>query len=216
MSDQLPASLIPNVEPASPARRSGPTSSFETWMMAVTRPSQQTYQAIANSPAASTPTAVWWSFLASLIGSLVLRLFSGQLEAPLAVVGALMSALFQACMVVVSFLVLVWLLNLVARPFGGRASYVQVAYTIAAINFPLTICTAIPAMLRGFPYPGAGIAVLLELLLICYQLILIVTAVKAVHQVSWVAAIVAAIAAPAILVVGAGAILYFAFRLWAT
>ncbi len=181
--------------------------------MAVARPSQLTYQAIASSQAASTPIALGWTFLASLIGSLVLRLFGGRPESPIEVAALLVPALFQACMVVVSFVILVWLLNLIARSFGGHASFVQAAYTIAAINFPLTICTAFPAVLRGFPYPGASVAVLLELLLVCYQLILIVIAVKAVHRISWAGAIVAAVLAPVVLVLGAGAILYVAFRL---
>ncbi len=181
--------------------------------MAVTRPSQLTYQAIARSPAASTLTAWWWTFLASLIGSLVLRVLGGQPESLIAVLGWLMSALFQALMISLGFLVLVWLLNLLARPFGGHASFVQAAYTIAAINFPLTICNALPVLLRVFPYPGAGIAVFLELLLVCYQLVLIVIAVKAVHQIGWLGAIAAAIAAPVVLVLGAGAVLYLAFRL---
>ncbi len=181
--------------------------------MAVTRPGELTYQAIASSPAASGLTAWWWICLASLISSFVLQAAGGSLKSPVGVLGWLMSALFQAVMVSVSFLILVWLLNLFARPFGGHAGFVQAAYTIAAINFPLTICTALPAVPRVLPYPASGVAVLLELLLGCYQLVLTVIAAKAVHRISWAGAIVAAVAAPVAFILGVGAILYVGFRL---
>jgi hypothetical protein len=102
-----------------------------------------------------------------------------------------MSAFLAALANVAGFCMLVGPLHLIAWLFGGRASFVQVAYTLAAIISPLTLCTALvilPALIPGLGSLGAF--TLVFLLLGC-QLVLTMIAVNAIHRIGWVWAAVA-------------------------
>ena len=67
-------------EPSNAPMLSGePRSMVQTWMNAITKPSEETYARIAASPEAKTSTALLWIFIASLIQSFVVFLMQGVL-----------------------------------------------------------------------------------------------------------------------------------------
>ncbi len=179
--------------------------------MAITKPSRRTYEAIASYPVLNGQEAWWWLFVALLVSSLLHRLLpilAGiQQETPGSSTAALMNIVGDALLCLPGFLICVWLLNLIARRFGGRASFNQVAYTLSAVFAPLIIVGALAGLLSLVPDVGVLLYYLLFFLLGGYQASLAVIAVKAVHHISWRGAVVAAIVPPVGLFVGIVALL---------
>jgi Yip1-like protein len=184
---------------------SGVSEWFSVWRDAITRPSDQTFARIAQSPNAKLTTALLWVFLGSLVSSLLAlpargvwmrqMMQSAGLEGqfPNAAGGGLMTVIcgapIGAIISVVLFVIVVGIVQLLAKMFGGRGTFDQLAYAIAAIVTPFYLVSGILSLLSAIPFVvycsgivGFG--------LLLYVFILEVMAVKGVNQFEWWQAIV--------------------------
>jgi hypothetical protein len=186
---------VPPPEPAAP-----PSSMFQIWMDAVTKPRESTFARIASSPNATTTNAFLWVFLAALVssffsiigqGATINRLIQQQglgneLGNTLPSGGG--SMIFQvicgapivAVITVVFFAIGVALVQWVARMFGGHGTYEKLAYTFAAIAAPISIVSGLISLLGAIPFIGACFAIL-GVALGIYALVLQIMAAKAVN-----------------------------------
>jgi hypothetical protein len=202
----------------------GVSAWMTVWRDAITRPSEQTFARIAQSPNARSTTAFLWVFLGSLVNFFLLSLVQGRLMTQMmqnsdlgieglpggagstlisAICGAPIGALIQVAL----FAAVVGIVQLLARLFGGRGTYDQLAYTLAAIVTPFYLVSAVFSLLSVIPFAGFCFG-LLGFALALYVLVLEVMAVKGVNQFGWGQAIaslllpVLAIACCVALVVG--------------
>jgi hypothetical protein len=186
---------------------SGVSEWVSVWRDAITRPSDQTYARIAQSPNAKLTTALLWVFLSSLVSSLISSLpgfpaqtaimrealqSSGleQLGVPDAAGGGLVVAitviviLIWVAMQVILFVVITGVIQLIAKMFGGRGTFEQLAYALAAIITPFYLIGAVFSLLSAIPFVVYCVGIL-GLALLVYVLVLEVIAVKGVNQFGW-------------------------------
>jgi hypothetical protein len=193
MSEQMNAPMLP--PPV------GVSAWFSTWREAITRPNEQTFARIAQSPQAKSTTALLWIFLTSLLSSFLASLVQGvmvrqllqnsdfgvdQFEAvsgnPL--IATICGAPIAAVISTVVFAVFVGIVQLVAKMFGGRGTFDQLAYAIGAIVAPFYLVSGFLTLLSAIPYVGLCFG-LLSLIALLYVVVLEVTAVKGVNQFGW-------------------------------
>jgi len=183
---------------------SGVSEWISVWRDALTRPSDQTFARIAQSPNAKLPTALLWVFLGSLVSALLAIPVQGQLmrqmtqglgleEQGLPIAGgglmtAICGAPVGAVISVVVFAIVVGVVQLLARMFGGRGTFEQLAYAIAAIVAPFYLISGVLTLLSAIPYAGFCFG-LLGLAAALYVLVVEVMAVKGVNQFDWLRAI---------------------------
>ncbi len=216
MSDLIPNASVPSGVPA-PSEPPPSESIFQTWVKALTRPSEQTYAEIAASPNARVTTAFIWYFIASLVAFFLTFLVSGwtgnQLfrelgaarEIPTAgaassITTAICGAPIAAVISAVSFAIFLGIMHWIAKAFGGRGTFDQLAYTIAAINAPLLLITGFLNLGAAIPLVGLCFTVIglaISLAGIVFQVI----AVKGIYQISWTGALVASLVLPIALVI---------------
>lgn len=192
MNDQNNAPMSP--EP------SGFSGWFSTWMDAVTKPNEQTFAAMAASPNAKMSTAFLWVFLGSLVNFFVATLMQGVIMArfahqfdldglPRTLMGGgflsvVCGAPIGAITSVVFFALFTGVVQWVAKMFGGKGTFEQLAYVFAAISLPVTLVSSLLTLLAAIPYFGACFG-LLGLVLAIYVIVLEVTAIKGVNQFGW-------------------------------
>lgn len=191
--------------PDVPTPAGGPTLVMQTWMKALTKPSEQTFVEIASSPNAKATTAYLWVFIASLVQffltSLVqsrvmgtymeqLGLGSGFGDRGITSVltGAICGAPIGAAITTLFFAIGVFIVQWIAKMFGGRGTSDQLAYSMAAISAPYSIIAGLVTLLAAIPYVGYCFSAILAIAGI-YVFVLNVMAVKGVNQISWGAAI---------------------------
>jgi len=193
MSEQMNAPMLP--PPA------GVSAWLSTWREAITRPSEQTFARIAQSPQAKSTTALLWIFLTSLFSSFLASLvqgamvrqilqnsdlgieqFGGGAANPL--IAIICGAPIAAVISTVIFAVFVGIVQLVAKMFGGRGTFDQLAYAIGAIVAPFYLLSGFLTLLSAIPYVGFCFGVL-SLIALLYVVVLEVTAVKGVNQFGW-------------------------------
>jgi hypothetical protein len=180
---------------------SGVSQWVSVWREALTRPSDLTFARIAQSPNAKSSTAFLWIFLGSLISSLLTLPVQGVLMRqmmqnaglgdqgiPEGAAGGLMTVIcgapIAAVVSVVLFAIVVGVVQLLARMFGGRGTFDQLAYAIAAIVAPFYLVSGVIGLLSAIPYAGACFGIL-GFFLALYVLVLEVMAVKGVNQFGW-------------------------------
>ncbi len=181
---------------------SGVSEWFSVWRDAITKPSDQTYARIATSPNAKTTTALLWVFIGSRVSFFVTSLVPNQALRqlmqnsnfgngqgfPAAAGGGLVSAIcgapIGAIISVVIFAIVVGILQLVAKMFGGRGTFDQLAYAMAAIQTPVYFVSALLGLLAAIPFVGLCFS-LVSLAIGIYVLVLQVMAVKGVNQFGW-------------------------------
>ena len=184
---------------------SGVSEWFSVWRDAITRPSDQTFARIAQSPNAKLTTAFLWIFLSSLVSSLLALPargvwmsqimqnagLEGQLPnvADSGVMAVICGIPISAVVAVVVFAIVVGIVQLLARMFGGRGTYDQLAYALAAILTPYYLLTGVLGLLSAIPFV-VYCAGLLGFGLLLYVVVLEVMAVKGVNQFEWWQAIV--------------------------
>lgn len=180
---------------------SGVSQWISVWRDAITRPSDQTFAMIAQSPNAKMTTAFLWVFLGSLVNFLLALPVQGRLmeqmmqnsdfgveafpQAPgsgllTAICGAPIGALIS----VVLFAIVIGIVQLLARMFGGRGTFDQLAYAIAAIVTPFYLVSGVLTLLSAIPFAGWCFGIL-GFLAGLYVLVLEVMAVKGVNQFGW-------------------------------
>jgi len=193
MSEQMNAPMLP--PPA------GVSAWFSTWREAITKPSDQTFARIASSPQAKSTTALLWVFLGSLLNIFLASLVQGAVVRQMlqnsdlgvdqfgggpgsTLIVAICGAPVGAVISTVVFAVFVGIVQLVAKMFGGRGTFDQLAYAIAAIVTPFYLVSGLLALLGAIPYVGLCFG-LIGLLAGLYVLALEVMAVKGVNQFGW-------------------------------
>jgi len=192
MNDQMNA-------PMSPAP-SGPTPFYQIWINALTKPNEQTFIEIASSPNAKSTTAFLWVFLASLVqfffssfvqGAAIRQVLEqqGRGNLPLSGVGltiltAVCGAPIVAAIAVAFFAIGVALIQWVAKMFGGRGNFDQLAYTFAAVSAPFTLVATVFVLLGAIPFVGTCFRIIIGVAGL-YVLFLEITATKAVNGFGW-------------------------------
>jgi hypothetical protein len=194
MSEQMNAPMLPPP--------SGVSEWFSVWRDALTKPSDQTFARIAQSPNAKLTTALLWVFLGSLVNILFASLVQGVVFRqmmqnpnfggsgfPSMAGGSLVAAVCVGPVVsVVGFVIFVGIVQLVAKMFGGRGTFEQLAYATAAIVAPFSLINSVFTLLAAIPFVGLCFG-LVSLIAVLYVIALEVMAVKGVNQFSWGAAL---------------------------
>jgi hypothetical protein len=179
---------------------SGVSEWFSVWRDAITKPSEQTFSRIALSPNAKLTTAFLWIFLGSLVSSF----FASLVQIPLmnrmmqntdfgaqgfpqgagGVLTAICGAPIAALISVVLFALITGIVQLIAKMFGGRGTFDQLAYALAAILTPFYLVSSLVTLLGAIPFVGACFGII-GLIAGIYALVLEVMAVKGVNQFGW-------------------------------
>lgn len=190
-------------EPMAPS--SSPTSFFQTWITALTKPNEQTYAMLASSPAANANKAYLWVFVAALVNFFFAMLVQGVVMQNMlqqfgenassisglmggGIIAALCGAPISAAFSVLFFAITVAITQWIAKMFGGQGTYNQLAYAFGAILAPYMLVSSVLTLLSAIPFVGfcfAGIAAIAGI----YILALEIMAVKGVNQIGWGAAI---------------------------
>ena len=177
----------------------GVSAWFSDWRDALTKPSEQTFARMAQSPNAKTTTALLWIFLGSLVSSLLALPAQGALmqqmmrnagmegQVPAAggnLISVICGAPVAAAISVVFFVIVVGIVQVLAKMFGGTGTFEKLAYTIAAILTPFYLVSGLLGLLSAIPFVGLCFG-LLGFVGGLYVLVLEVMAVKGVNQFGW-------------------------------
>ena len=182
-----------------------PETVLQVWSKALTKPNEQTFVEIASSPNAKSTTAYLWVFIGSLIQSFLIALVQSRLMVTYmeqygmgeslggggiasTLITAICGAPILAALTTLFFAIGVFIIQWLAKMFGGRGTAEQLAYTMAAIVAPFSIVVGIISLFSAIPFVGLCFSVILSIAGI-YVFVLEAMAVKAVNQVSWGAAI---------------------------
>ncbi len=162
----------------------------EAWIGAITRPSVETYERIANDPTASSGRAFTWVAVAGVIGYIIqigglLLLGGGMVQMGSVFITLLCGALIAVVGAVIGLIIVAGITQAIAGALGGTGSFEKLAYAIAAYSAPMSIITAVIYLI-----PCVNLALLL---LAIYGIVLNVIAVKAVNQFGWGEAIASSV-----------------------
>ena len=184
-------SNTPLVDSASP--QSEPF--YQIWLKALTRPTEQTYLEIVNSPAASVRTAYMWLGIAYVISFVIsvaiLQLsavfqyggdFGSSIGSALAAIacGAPIGAVVALLLYALEVAIIQW----VAKMFKGAGSFDKLLYAFAAFTAPLSLVSAALSIFSLIPLVGFCIS-MFGIAIVVYQIFLMVTATKAVNGFGW-------------------------------
>lgn len=183
---------------------SGVAEWFSVWKDAVTKPNEQTFSQIAQSPNTKLSTALLWLFLGSLVSFFLTALVQGQVTRQMmqnfgmeglpetagsSLISAICGAPIAALISVVLTALMIGVVQLIAKMFGGRGTFDQLAYAMAAILTPFSLVSGVLTLMSAIPYVGACFGIV-SLLAGLYVLVLEIMAVKGVNQFGWGQAIV--------------------------
>ena len=193
MNEQMNASLPPT--------SGGPSSFFQIWMNALTKPNEQTFADMANSGNANATTALLWVFISSLayffFASLVQGIAMRRLLEQFGggggfggggfgsrLIGVICGAPILAVIFTLIFAVGVAIYQWVAKMFGGRGAFNQMIYAASAITAPIMLINIVFALLGAIPLVGLCFGIV-SFLVSLYALVLHITAIKGVNQFGW-------------------------------
>ena len=176
----------------------GAPSIFQIWINALTKPNEMTYRDIAASPNAKATTAYLWVFISLFVTYVFTFLVEGStLRDRLTqsgvstdrlgggVVGVVVALICVAPILAVIgtlfFAIGVAIVQWIAKMFGGKGTFDQMAYTFAAISVPYSLVSSVFILLSAIPYVGLCFRIILGLAGI-YILVLEILAVKGVNQ----------------------------------
>jgi hypothetical protein len=202
----------------------GPAGWLAVWMKAVTKPSEQTYIEISESPDAKMQTAFIWAFIAGTISGIVQAIIQAiygltgagpqfpGLEQYMPATGsgepgsAAMSLVISICLSplfgllsVLFFAIGIGITQWIAKLFGGTGTFEKLAYVSAAISVPFTLVSAVLTLFGAIPFVGLCFNII-SLIASFYVLYLQITAVKAVNRFGWGGAI-GAVLIPAFVII---------------
>ena len=181
---------------------SGISEWISVWRDALTRPSDQTFARIGMSPNAKASTGLLWVFLGSLVNFFLASLVQGPMMGQMmqnsgldpnaipaaggGLIAAICGAPIGALISTVLFALAIGVVQLIAKMFGGRGTFDQLTYAIAAIVAPFSIISGLLTLLSAIPIGGAAFCFgLLGFGVGLYILVLEVMAVKGVNQFGW-------------------------------
>jgi hypothetical protein len=181
--------------------QAGSTSFFQTWIDALSKPSETTYAAMAASPKAKATTAYLWVFVTSIVASLATLIIQGAaVRSQLARsgvgteqlgggAGAVALTLLCGTPIIsvvgtVFFAIFVAIVQWIAKMFGGKGTNDQLAYALAAISAPYSLISSVFFLLSAIPFVGLCFRIVVALAGL-YILVLQIMAVKGVNQFGW-------------------------------
>ncbi len=184
-----------------PMMQGAPTSFFQTWINALTKPNERTYAEMAASPQAKAMTAYLWVFIGFLVELVLVFLFQGSTMQSMmeqrgygdqlpgggigfTLISALCGGPVFAVIATIFFAIGVAIIQWVAKMFGGKGTFDQAAYCLAAIAAPYAIAAGLFSALSAIPFVGFCFRLILGLAGF-YILFLQITAVKGVNQFGW-------------------------------
>ena len=188
----------------------GPAGWLPIWIKAVTKPNEQTFVDISESPYVSSRTAYIWVFIAGTLSGIIqafastIRLAMGlgsQFQIPgmeqympqssaaggsvwAALLTGLCSSPLAGLLSVLFFALLVAIIQWIAKMFGGTGTYEKLLYTYAAITVPFTIVSSLFVLFSLIPFVGICTGII-SIGLSIYVLVLQVMAVKAINRFGW-------------------------------
>jgi hypothetical protein len=177
--------------PISGGMSSAPEPFYQVWIKAITKPNEQTFADIANSPDASPNKAYLWVFLTSLVSYfliMVMTLIFSSLQSGGDMTTSLISVIcgvpIGALVVTLIFAIDVAIVQWVAKLFKGVGTYGQLVYAMGAISAPVGLVSGVIGGLSRMPYIGLCFSVL-TFGLVIYTIVLNVMAVKGVNKFGW-------------------------------
>jgi hypothetical protein len=190
------------------------TSFFQVWINALTKPNEQTFAQMVESPNATLKTAFLWIFIAgafswfvSSIFGLIFSAIGLTAQTPAQQFGgaasgfgvllaiAVCGAPIFGALSVVGLIINTGITQFVAGLFGGTGSFTKLAYGFAAILTPVTLVTGLISIFSAIPLLGICIG-LLNILISIYVLVIEVIATKAVNNFGWSKAAVSVLLIP--------------------
>jgi hypothetical protein len=211
---------VSNAPAPSSGGSGGISSWFSTWITAFTKPNEQTFAQIADSPNASFGTAALWVFIAGTVSALIQAILQGVLSLVgfharfpgmgtmglgAATSRGIGSIALSVCLSpvsgivsVVAFIIAVAIFQGMAKLFHGAGSFTKLTYPIAAVFVPISLVLAIFTPFVLVPVLGicAGIVLFVG---IVYNIVLEIMAVKAVNSFGWGAAVGSVLIVPGVL-----------------
>lgn len=192
------------------ASKPGVAGWFSIWMKAVSKPSEQTFVEIAESPDAKMQTAFIWVFIAGTITALVSGIVQGitafmggapalppipgleqyidpsMLEqsssSPMVTLITGICGAPVAGLIAIPFFALgVAIVQWIAKLFKGEGSFEKLAYAYGAITVPVSLVSAVLTLFSVIPFIGACFG-FISLGVSIYAIVLQVFAVKAVNR----------------------------------
>ncbi|NWF62745.1 MAG: YIP1 family protein [Chloroflexi bacterium] len=185
---------------------------FQVWTKVFTKPSEQTFIEITDSPDAVAKTAYIWVFIAGTISgifqAIIRAIYSamgvtqqipipgfeeympqaapaGDVGSVLAsLVGGICAAPLAGLLSILFFAIGVAIVQWIAKLFGGVGSYGKLAYAFGAISLPLTLVTSILSLLGAIPFVGICTGIL-SFGLSIFAIYLQIAGVKAVNRFGW-------------------------------
>lgn len=192
----------------------GPAGWVQVWMKAVTKPNEQTFIEITESPEAVSKTAFIWVFIAGTVSGIFQAILQGiytatgttpQIPIPgleqympsgsgdaasigVALVISLCLSPVAGLVSVLFFAIGTAIVQWIAKMFGGVGTFEKLAYATAAITVPFTLVSSVLALFSTISFVGACFGII-SLGLSLYVIVLQVMAVKGVNRFGWGAAI---------------------------
>lgn len=185
---------------------------FQVWTKVFTKPSEQTFIEITDSPDAVAKTAYIWVFIAGTVSGIfqaIVRAIyaamgvSQQIPIPgfeeympqaapagdvgsvlASLVGGICAAPVAGLLSILFFAIGVAIIQWIAKLFGGVGSYEKLAYAFGAISLPLTLVTSVLSLLGAIPFVGICTGII-SFGLSVFAIYLQVAAVKAVNRFGW-------------------------------
>ncbi|GAB1471287.1 hypothetical protein MASR2M66_21650 [Chloroflexota bacterium] len=172
----------------------GPAGWIQVWIKAVTKPSEQTFIEISESPDAKIQTALIWAAIAGFIGGIAAGIISalqllfqngGNSNGMGIIVGLICGfPIIFAIITPIHFALSAALYQWIAKLFGGVGSFEKLVYSLAAIAVPISIVSGVISVLSSIPVVGACIS-MLSFIISIYAVVLNIMAVKAVNRFGW-------------------------------
>ena len=179
----------------------GPIPFYQVWINALTKPNEQTFVEIANSAQAKASTAYLWIFASTLVQIFLTALVQGAMMSNMMtqfggsanqfgggmgsrLIGAICLGPIGAAVATLFFAIGMYIVQWIAKMFGGRGTADQLAYAMASIAAPYSIIASVFTLLTAIPFAGYCFGAILAIAGI-YVLVLQVMAVKAVNQFGW-------------------------------
>ncbi|NOY99823.1 MAG: hypothetical protein GXP40_11605 [Chloroflexi bacterium] len=195
-------SELPEFLENTPIPAGEPMPWYQVWITALTKPNERTFAELAAQPGADAKKAYLWVFLTSLVTMFLMAIVQSTVMMPRlarqfsqyggdfggsmggSLIGMLCAAPFAAGFAVLVFMVVVGIIQWIAKLFGGTGSYDKLAYTFSAIMSPAALVSTGFTLLSVIPVVGFCFS-LFSMAFGVYVLVLEVMAVKAVNDLDW-------------------------------
>ena len=158
MNQEFPAAPVTPIATEEPARV---LTWMDVWISAITEPSSKTFENILRDPSASARRAYGWIFFSSLFGffiTFLLQIIINKKEfdtlgvnpsAPLAlgIFGGILlcAAPLASIFAVIGVMINTGLTQWIATGLGGKGSFSQLVYAVAAFTAPITLISSLIA-----------------------------------------------------------------------